>query len=640
MLHLPDNLFACLRDTLSKEPSSATLEQHLPAIRDTILNLLQGLKKKQAQLRERLESSNSKLFSRAYQQEQCTLRGTSMPLPSPSSSTEPLARVQPHSVPQSPISPSTTTFTVNEEIDINDPSTKNALDALTLQENLARRSSVRRTSHNQTAPIETDLKDNQPTTLDLYLKMGDRVKKCTLFHQDVSFSGLYQLFRRVFALPIENPIINILDPISNIEYELESIQDVRPYSMLSIKGSMIPLKIMKPNRLKYLYLLGVDAPQPIDPGLKMLLEETMQQVLQKVTHQPHNIPQDKVMEQKKELESLRHDLQMVNRMYQDYKAQTTHIIGQLREKSHKVTDSKPTTVVILDEKAQAEMSESREVTQKAATMITNRLETLQDAIDQLKLDVTQKRCRPSKNQLKHCQHESQLVQVEMNDLQSLVKKFKPIWKKAWEVQLQQIVKEQQFLKEQEALLVDLKDDHKAVLEVMEQLIEISEIQERKKQLGTEFRPAPLEEGFEGMTSVMKQVSTIQVDHHQRIKAIDQAEKLRSKELSQRIDAFERELTNFVGLRKLKKIGGAEAIEKQRQEKDRALMKQIFVDSTVNTHDVTRNTLDKDDEKFLTPHASKESPSVHEEKGDNGSEKATDKPSFMSIIDQNGYENEG
>jgi hypothetical protein len=234
MLRLPDNLFACLRDTLSKEPSSATLEQHLPAIRDTILNLLQGLKKKQAQLREQFEPANSKLLSRAHQQQLYPLRTTPMPLPSPSSSTEPLQRVQRHSIPQSPLSPSSTIASnASEEIDINDPSTKIALDALTLQENLARRSSVRRTSHHTQieAPLPTK------NTLDLYLKIGDRVKKSTINQQDVSLPGLYQLFSRAFAVSIQDPIINILDPVSNIEYELENIQEVQPYSMLSVKGS-------------------------------------------------------------------------------------------------------------------------------------------------------------------------------------------------------------------------------------------------------------------------------------------------------------------------------------------------------------------------------------------------------------------
>lgn len=319
--------------------------------------------------------------------------------------------------------------------------------------------------------------------------------------------------------------------------------------------------------------------------MKSLFEDTMQQVLTRLEQkQCTHIPQEKIKEQQKELESLRHDLASIHQFHNDYKKETEQLVAELREKSSKMVAS---TVVILDEKAHAEMNESREVTQKAATLITSRLEALQDTIDQLKLDVTQRRCRPSRNQLKQCQEESDRLKSEMNDLQARIKKFKPIWKKTWEVELQQIVKEQQFLKEQEALLVDLKDDHKAVLDVLDQLVKISEIQERKKQLGVEFRMAPpTEEGFEGMTSVMKEVSNIHVDHSRRVKALAQAESKRSKELSQRIDAFERELTDFVGLRKLKKTGGAQAVDKQRQEKDKAMMKQIFVHNPSNNHDVT------------------------------------------------------
>jgi len=326
--------------------------------------------------------------------------------------------------------------------------------------------------------------------------------------------------------------------------------------------------------------------------MKSLFEDTMQQVLARLEQkQCTNIPQEKIREQQKELESLRHDLASIHQFHNDYKKETEQLIAELREKSSKIVAP---TVVILDEKAHAEMNESREVTQKAATLITSRLEALQDTIDQLKLDVTQRRCRPSKAQLNQCQEESDRLKLEMNDLQVRIKKFKPIWKKTWEVELQQIVKEQQFLKEQEALLVDLKDDHKAVLDVLDQLVKISEIQERKKQLGVEFRMVPpAEEGFEGMTSVMKEVSNIHVDHSRRVKALAQAESRRSKELSQRIDAFERELTDFVGLRKLKKTGGPQAIDKQRQEKDKAMMKQIFVNHSSNNHDVTNASCSND-----------------------------------------------
>jgi hypothetical protein len=50
---VPDLLRNILEDTLSNEPSQASLEQYLPRIRDIIVTLLQGLKKKQQRLRQR-----------------------------------------------------------------------------------------------------------------------------------------------------------------------------------------------------------------------------------------------------------------------------------------------------------------------------------------------------------------------------------------------------------------------------------------------------------------------------------------------------------------------------------------------------------------------------------------------------------
>ena len=50
---VPDLLRAILEDTLSQDASPQSLDQYLPKIRDIIINLLQGLKRKQAKLRNR-----------------------------------------------------------------------------------------------------------------------------------------------------------------------------------------------------------------------------------------------------------------------------------------------------------------------------------------------------------------------------------------------------------------------------------------------------------------------------------------------------------------------------------------------------------------------------------------------------------
>ncbi|CAI7594755.1 unnamed protein product [Penicillium bialowiezense] len=50
---VPDLLRTILEDTLSQDASAASLDRYLPRIRDIIINLLHGLKKKQARLRSR-----------------------------------------------------------------------------------------------------------------------------------------------------------------------------------------------------------------------------------------------------------------------------------------------------------------------------------------------------------------------------------------------------------------------------------------------------------------------------------------------------------------------------------------------------------------------------------------------------------
>lgn len=580
MLHLPDDLFSCLKETLSKEPCSLTLEQHLPSIRDTILRLLQGLKKKQSLLRERFEPSTSKLLSRAQQQQLSPLSTSPITLPSPSTSTEPpIKHTAIHS--SVPISPAST-----EEFDMNDPTTKDAMTELCTQGNLAGRSSIRRSSNYQLYHPQKKVSVEDPKLVTFFLKMGDRVKKVHFDQSKLNLQAIYELFRNKFSLmTAEEHQVTVLDSESNVEYELEDLADIKPYSIISIHDTSH------------------------HDELKLLIEVTMRKVLHEMQFNngatavtPSNIPHEQIQEQKDELDSLRHDLLALQKIYADFKEKTKITIDELKEKSKQAVH-KPQPSVILNTAAREEMHQNREITQTAATLLTNKLEVLQDTIDQIKLDVTQRRCRPPKNQLEQCQTESDCVRMEIENLSTKVKTLKPTWKKMWEVELQQIVKEQQFLKEQEALMIDLKDDHEALVTVLNQLKKISEIQERKKQAGVSlFKLAPVEEGFEGMSSVMKQVSTIHVDHSRRVKALAEAEKSRSKELSQRIDAFEKELTDFVGLSKLKKTGGAEAIEKQREEKQKDFFKQISASTaTSSSNDLIHDKGDVD-ETASTPDA--------------------------------------
>lgn len=56
--------------------------------------------------------------------------------------------------------------------------------------------------------------------------------------QELSLSSIRQLFDYHFDV-VPGSVVYILDAHSNIEYELESMSDVQPYSILSIKGKSV-----------------------------------------------------------------------------------------------------------------------------------------------------------------------------------------------------------------------------------------------------------------------------------------------------------------------------------------------------------------------------------------------------------------
>src|SRR5205085_3261873 len=115
---------------------------------------------------------------------------------------------------------------------------------------------------------------------------------------------------------------------------------------------------------------------------------------------------------------------------------------------------------------------------------------------------------------------------------------------------------------------DLIDDNKKLIEVFEQILKVTQIKSKPR----EFFIKPQEEGFEGLKTVLQEVKGIAPDHERRLKALEQAEKQRERDLANHIDDFEAELTSFVAENKLKKTGGAQEIERLRQKKNEENLK--------------------------------------------------------------------
>jgi hypothetical protein len=74
--------------------------------------------------------------------------------------------------------------------------------------------------------------------------------------------------------------------------------------------------------------------------------------------------------------------------------------------------------------------------------------------------------------------------------------------------------------------------------------------------------------------VLGEVRALQPNHETRLEAIERAEKLRQKELESRKGGeFQREVESFVEEGRLKKIGGADEVERMRRLKDERARKE-------------------------------------------------------------------
>lgn len=280
------------------------------------------------------------------------------------------------------------------------------------------------------------------------------------------------------------------------------------------------------------------------------------------------------------IDQLKIDFEHLQKVIAEHQENNQRLMTQLSDYEHQQSiQENAATITAANNKQQPNAIQNQ--LQEKGQLLTTRLEVLQDTIDDMKQDVTQRRCRPSPNQLDHCRQESSAILEMIRSLGNHITRSKPAWKKAWEEQLQRIVGEQQCVKEYEHLVADFEEDHAAIVTVLQHLTQVSELQ--KRQSSNSSKPILMSGtdnsdtggGREGMDHVLQQLQTIDVDHDKRLDALEQAEKRRARDMANRIDDFEKELITFVDTNKLKKTGGAEQVERQQEQKTKQLLMDLY-----------------------------------------------------------------
>ncbi|KAH9479463.1 Bud site selection protein 6 [Psilocybe cubensis] len=276
-----------------------------------------------------------------------------------------------------------------------------------------------------------------------------------------------------------------------------------------------------------------------------------------------------------EVQNLRRDLGIMRQLYTEFMKSTKESLNTLRTQTQSVKQLANTNVG----GARAYIDSGKRKLDTRSQNVLTEVERLQDIIEGMKDDVIKRHVTPNTVFFRNIKKDMDNVSAELASLSEHINTVKPMWKKTWEEELQNIVEEQQFLTHQEEFLSDLQEDYKAMMEIYGHVEKVITLRKPNGPLSGKlrnrsFKPAPRDEG-DGLSNVMLEIRTAAVDPDKRLKAIEASQRNREKNLAARSDELQMELQDFVSQKKLKMTGGAEEVERVRQKRSEMTLKAMF-----------------------------------------------------------------
>lgn len=451
----------------------------------------------------------------------------------------------------------------------------------------------------QSPPLDKDLT--------LFLQYKSKVKKFVLpeGYTGLTIGRLQLAFIEKFSWNTalngaDLPEIYIQDPVSGVRHELEDLSDIKDRTVLAL--NVEPLDEVKKH---------------IDEGLGTL-KKTMEEIRQNITDQAAALQQvsDRQLEtakemarmvaappvveshrtsgpgtgaklnpsQLRELQSLRRDLAILRQTYSNFQTDIQGSMSSLRSKAANVKVAAIKTAVphVEGDSGYAYVVTGRKQLNSDSDRLVNKVDDLQDLIEDLRKDVVNRGVRPLPRQLEGVSKDIQVLTKELKKMEDYMKREKPVWTKIWEKELEEVCQGRDELKLMEDLMIDLKDDLEKATETFT-LVEQATKEQMKENtpaarqfsrglqnLGNSANPTAAKEG------VLGEVRALQPNHEDRLEAIERAEKLRQKELESRKDnPLKKELATFVTEGKLKKSGGFEEVERARKAKDDRIRREVW-----------------------------------------------------------------
>ena len=450
--------------------------------------------------------------------------------------------------------------------------------------------------------------------LTLFLQYKSKIKKFVLTEgsNDLSVARLQLAFIEKFAWNTHNngndlPEIYIQDPVSGVRHELEDLRDVKDRSVLVLNVEVLDevkrhideglggLRRMvegvrtavdgQQNALQRVSERQQDASREmarLSSGPKALSPPVNSFEKPKVNGIPASTPMKAPANQVSGIQSLRQDLAVVRQSFSSLVSDINGSMSTVRSNASSIkTMAIEGVVPNLDSSiGRSYVNAGKTGLSEDSEKIVNRVDDLQDVVEDLRKDVVLRGVRPLPRQLETVSKSISTATADLKKMQEILRREKPIWTKIWEKELELVCNDRDLLTMQEELAADLEDDLDKATQTFALVEQATKQQNLQSGQGSGVALRSTSKGLAVISSdqdidpmkakdgVLGEVRALRPNHETRLEAIERAEKARLRELETRREGeFTKELGNFVEEGKLKKSGGVEEAERLRKAKD-------------------------------------------------------------------------
>lgn len=263
----------------------------------------------------------------------------------------------------------------------------------------------------------------------------------------------------------------------------------------------------------------------------------------------------------------------VDKAVADIKKLTSSTITQLRrEIAHLRTEAKElansSTHTI---KSRSTIPEAMaQVDENTKTLIAQ-YEVLSDLIDAQRVSVGEYGQKLPQHELEKVRNELNQWISNVEQLENYVLGETPLWKKTWSDELNNVINEQKMSRNLEETIRDLHNDMDESRRIFDLVCEANKVPRKTVSNRRALMMAPpIAPGEEKNVAdaVLHEIRGLDLNSEKRTEAMQKAERMHRMRAALRTEEFEYELGSFVTDNKLKPNGGMEAMERKREERER------------------------------------------------------------------------